>query len=83
MALIGWLLLVVVSVLVATVLHWQVRRFWVATVSASLVSPMVVLLASSVLNGGVGAFDGLLFLIALIVSLPVSCLVGAVFDASR
>ena len=48
-----------------------------------LVSPMVVLLVSSVLNGGVGAFDGLLFLIALIVSLPVSCLVGAVFDASR
>lgn len=79
----GWLLLVSVSIVIAGLMHWQIRRFWIATMLASLVSPVVAVLMGALLDGGFDAFSGMVILIGLGVSLPLSCLVGAVFEASR
>lgn len=79
----GWLLLVLVSIVVAGLMHWRIRRFWIATTLASFVSPVVAVLMGAFLDGGFDAFSGMVILIGLVVSIPLSCLVGAVFEASR
>lgn len=83
MAITGWLLLAIVSIVVATILHWRIERFWIATGLASILSPIISVLIASALDGGFDAFGGMVVLIGLVVSVPLSCLVGAVFVGVR
>lgn len=82
-ALNGWLFLATVSIVVAAILHWRIERFWIATVLASLFSLIIAVLIGAALDGGFDAFGGMVALIGLVVSIPVSCLVGAVFVGAR
>lgn len=74
----GWFLLVLASFSIARLLHWRIRRAWVATILASIAGPVVVLAIARAL-GGPEAFDGMVLVLGIAASLPVSCLAGALF----
>lgn len=74
----AWLLLVLVTFVVACVLHWRIRRAWLAITLASIAGPVLMLAVARALHGP-GALDGMVLILGAAVSLPVSCLAGALF----
>lgn len=71
------------SIVVSCLVHWRIRRFWIAMPLAAVLSPVLLLLASALLTGTQEAFALAVVIFGQVVALPVSVIVGAIFRANR
>jgi predicted PurR-regulated permease PerM len=80
----GMWVLFTLAVVISTLCHWRIHRFWRALLTSIIATPIVFFFASWIQEGRLPEpFAAIAFVLFAGISLIISALVGSIFFAQR